>query len=687
MKYLSLFDDFTKVDESYNFDSDSLLEAKINQMSSLRENCMAAWDFSEFKNFFGGSLNENSSEEENHLLLEQAYYTYELGVLYEHNQDWFGTKGEIFFLESQNIPEGYVVLFKNNRLHIIKESTLERLMNNSELILEGFWDIVSSVGNFVKSSVKAVGNAVNKYVIQPVKAAAAYVGKKVAQAWDMLSSGAKAVWDFSKKIVSAIVTFIKENPLTAMGILLQIVATVISFFPAAGTTISAILNTIAGGITVYEGVVNVIDSGKSMKDAQGIPNIIKGGAKLVLGTASLLIGINDLITAAAKALPGMGSIGIALKTSVISWSKNFSATAFGAVATIGVGKTLGCSKWLGEFFATLCEKAPFMAKIGTNNKVLDTGKEILAKGADAVLDKGKEAVLDHEEYQEEWDQTINEDNSGGWGFGDLVINFLAYIGKSCFGWLYNTIVAGIAGIGKVINGLMELPGRITRGIDDFKKNHSSSFIGGIISGALSNAVKPASTCAQKFIDGYIKPKVKPVTGWMISLGKRNQAISKKIDGNKGLKSPVAGIKEQGPNKIVPIKVVISAKDKEAIKKIGVTGTKTLVKAGGGSEKILDKMKKTQDEFKKKFPAVSKLKGTWGQSPTGKSTYTYQSKEAAGTVTLFNDGKYTVISGPNKKARGEFQADKAVKLNAPKEGWKKNESGFNYLTSFDAFLAS
>jgi hypothetical protein len=177
MKYLSLFDDFTKVDESYNFDSDSLLEAKINQMSSLRENCMAAWDFSEFKNFFGGSLNENSSEEENHLLLEQAYYTYELGVLYEHNQNWFNSEGEISYLKNENTPEGYVVLFKNNGLHIVKESTLERLMNNSELILEGFW---SGVGDFIKSSVKAVGNVVNKYVIQPVKAAVAYVGKKVA---------------------------------------------------------------------------------------------------------------------------------------------------------------------------------------------------------------------------------------------------------------------------------------------------------------------------------------------------------------------------------------------------------------------------------------------------------------------------------------------------------------------------
>ena len=132
---------------------------------------------------------------------------------------------------------------------------------------------------------------------------------------------------------------------------------------------------------------------------------------------------------------------------------------------------------------------------------------------------------------------------------------------------------------------------------------------------------------------------------------------------------------------------VTPPSKTSIKKIGVTGTATLVKAGGGSEKLLDTLKKSQGEFKKKFPAVTKLKGTWGQSPSGKATYTYKSKEAEGTVTLFNDGKYTVISGPNKKSRGEFQADKGVNLNAPKDGWKKNESGFNYLTSFDTFLAS
>ena len=689
MRYLSLFDDFTKVDESYNFDSDGLLEAKINQMSSLRENCMAAWDFSEFKNFFGGSLNENNTDKENEVLLEKAYSTYELGVLYENNQDWFNSKEEIFFLSGENIEEGHVVLFKNNRLHIIKESTLERLKDNSELILEGFF---GAIGDFVVGAAKGAKNAFNKYVVQPVKKAVAYVGKKAVQAWDTLSAGARAVWEFSKKIISAIGVFIKENPLTAIGIGLQILASIVSFIPAFGNAAAGVLSAIAGAITIIEAVQNIYAATKDIGAADKVKNIIKGGAKLVFGAVELILGIKDTITAVADAVPGAAMIGVTLKTGVISWGTKFNTKAFSAtIAGTGTGKIIGCSEWLGEFFTTLCKEAPFMAKIGKEGtkvgKVLKTGTELLAKGGNAGIASGKEAVLDHEEYHEEWNETINEAEGGSWGFGELLINFLVYVGKSCFGWLYDTVVAGIGLIGKAINGLLEIPGKITRAIDSFKKNYSGSAVGGIISSALSSAVRPLTNCAQKFVDVYVKPKVKPVTGWMTSLGKRNNEIWKKVQGNDKLKSPVGGIKEQSGPKIPAKKLDITTKDKTAIKKIGVTGTATLVKAGGGSEKLLDKLKKSQGEFTKKFPAVSKLKGTWGQSPSGKATYTYQSKEAAGTVTLFNDGKYTVISGPNKKARGDFQAAKAVKLNAPKEGWKKNESGFNYLTSFDAFLAS
>lgn len=678
MRYLSLFDNFDKVEESFNFDSDNVLEAKLNQMSMLRENCMAAWDFSGFKDFFGASLNESNSEEENQYLLEKAYYTYELGVLYEDKKDWFTSKGNIIYLEDKESEEGNIILFKDNQLHIISESSFTKLQNNTELLLEGWWD---STVNFVSGVAKDVKGAWNKYVAEPVTKAAKYVGGKISQAWDALSSGAKAVWEFSKKIISAIGTFIKENPLTAIGIALQIIGTILSFIPVANF-LSPILAMIAGGITVYEGITNLLKAGKEAAGAKKVGDIVKGGGKIVFGSASLLLGIKDLVASASEALPGMGSVGIAIKTGVTSWATKFSGTAFGSVASVGIGKALGCSSWLGEFFASLCEKAPFMAKIGTNSKVLDTGKKILTKGADAGLDAAKEEILDHEEYIPEWDETINEDAGGSWGFGELVINFMVYVGKSCFSWIYDIVVGAISGFGKIINGLLGLPGKISAGISRFKKEQGGSFIGGIISSALSSAVKPMTDVGQKFIDVYIKPKVEPVTNWMTSLGKRNVEIAKKINANPKLKSPVAGVKQQGPPKIEVKKVEITSADKANIKKIGTAGVATIVKAGGGSEKVLDKMKKNQGEFTKKFPGVSKLNGTWGQSKSGESTYTYKSKMAGGSVTLFKNSAYYVLDGPNKGLKGDFKStDKGVNLKKPKSGWKKEiKESLIYLKS-------
>jgi ElaB/YqjD/DUF883 family membrane-anchored ribosome-binding protein len=693
MKYLSLFNDFDKVEESFNFDADNVLEAKLNQMSMLRENCMASWDFSIFKNFFGGSLNENNSDEENQYLLEKAYYTYELGVLYENKKDWFESKGNVLYLKDNSIAEGHVVLFKNDKLHIITEGTFDKLQDKADLLLEGFWsDTWNATTKFVSGVADDIKKVVNTYVVEPVKKAAEYVSDKVGKAWDALSSGAKAVWDFSKQIISAIGTFIKENPLTALGILIQIIGTILSFIPIA-QFLAPVCAMIAGGITVVEGVMNLITASKDAAGAKTVGGIVKGGGKIIFGSASLLLGIKDLVSAAAEALPGMGAVGIAIKTSVVSWSTKFSATAFGSVASVGIGKSLGCSKWLGEFFATLCEKAPFMSKLkdlGADatkvQKAVQTGTKITAKGADAALDKGKEYVLDHEEYNEEWDETINEDDNGGWGFGELVVNFLAYVGKSCFGWLYDVVIGAISGIGKVINGLLDLPGKITRGIDKFKKEQGGSFVGGIISGALSSAVRPMSSCAQRFIDEYVKPKVTPTTNWMSALGKRNATITKKIAENANLKSPVDGVKQQGPQKVEVKKVELSSSDKAGIKKIGTTGIATIVKAGGASQKILDKMKNNQGEFKKEFPGVSKLNGTWGQSKSGEATFTYKSKTAGGNITLFKNARYYVLDGPNKTLKGDFKStDKGVNLKKPKEGWKKEvKESLVYLKSQKMF---
>ena len=699
MKYISLFDDFTKVEESYSFDNDSLLESKLNQMNSLKENCMAAWDFGTFSDFFNGFINESVSDAERGILLEKAYYTYELGVLYEHNKDWFNSGDNIYYLEdnSNDVPRS--ILFKDNRLYIISGETITKLREGLEILNESWLgDLVDGAANLIGKGVSVVKSAVKKYVVEPVKKAAAYVGDKLSQAWDALSSGAKAVWEFAKKIASAIASFITEDPINAIAIGLMIISGIISFIPAAGTVIGPVLMVIAGVLQLYTGAKDLIKASKEVGAAEKVIDIVKGGTKIVFGSAGLLLGIKDIITSAAAALPGMGSTGVAIKASVTSWAKNFSKTAFGAPASKGIGAALGCSAWVAEFFSTLCLNAPFMKKFVTiaadgskviNKKWLDVGTKIAnagaGKGVEAVTatDKKQNASLDLDSYNNH----LDEDKGGGsWGFGELVVNFLAYIGRACFSWLFKVITGALSGIGKIINGIMDLPSRITRGIDSFRKEYGSSFIGGILSGALATFVRPFSNVGAKVIDKYVKPIVKPITGWMIDLGKKDATIAAKIKQNPKLaKPPIPGVKDPGKVTIPERKVEITAKDRAAIKKIGVTGVKTMVKAGGGSEKMVEKIKKSQDEFKKKFPGVSKEKGSWGQSPSGKATYTIKSKEAEGSVTLFNDGKYTVITGPNKKARGEFKADKGLKLMEPKDGWKKKNESRRYVLSIDSFI--
>lgn len=681
MRYVSLYEQFNI--EQLNFYHEDLFESQVNEMMMLRENCMASWDIDRFFKFFtGSSINENNLNEDESLLLEKAYYAYEVGTLYEHKKEWFETKGDVTYLVDESSDESRVILFKNNKLHIISKKALD-LVSNNESLNEGFFD---SVGDFLGNQFKKVKNAAKKYIIEPVKKASSYVAKGISVAWDALSSGAKKVWEFSKKIVSAVVIFVKENPLTAIGILLQIIGTILSFIPVV-SFLSPTFSLLAGGITVYEGVTNIIKASKEVGNADKVLDIVKGSAKIVLGSASLILGIKDLMEAAADALPGYGSVGIAIKGSVISWSNNFTKTALGGVAAAGVGKALGCSKWIGEFFQTLCEKAPFMAKLsgktitaGGEEIIKDTTKvvKVGSKIADKGLEKAEEVVLDSYNAND-----IYEEESS-WGFKDLLINLMSYVGKSCFSWLYDTIISGISGVGAAIKGLLNLPSKISQSISKFKDTQGSSFIGGIISGALSSAVKPMSDCASRFVNEYIKPKVDPVVGWMTSLGKNNERISKLIEGNKELKSPVPGVKKQGPLPIKKENIEITSSDKSNIKKIGTSGTETLVKSGGGSEKILDKIKNAKNEFTEKFPAVSKLNGTWGQSPSGKATYTYKSKKAGGSVTLFNDGKYTVISGPNKGHKDEFEADKEIRLKKPKEGWKNNESN-NYILAFNNFV--
>jgi len=654
-KYISLFDDFSSMDESYYFDDESLLESKINQMNSVKENCMAAWEFSDFSDFFGQFINENASLEEREMMLNEAYCTYELGLMHEHHQSWFDGNENVYYLDdpSGKIPKAFLV--KENVFYMISQESMEMLKSGKipSIINEGIMDYLGGFGNKLKG-------AYNKYVAEPVKKAAIYVGGKLVKAWDALSSGAKAVWNFCKKIASSVAAFFKEDPATAIGIVCSIIGAVLGGIPGVGGAIGAVFIMIGGGLGMYTGGRDILAGSKIVGKADKAMNIVKGTAKLILGSVSMLLGIKDVITAPANVAPGTGAASLVFNKTTKAWAEKFTKAAITNPTNKGLAGALGASTQTTNY------------NVGKTTDVDDDKKK----------SKKQNAGFDTNTYSGE----INE-AEGGWGFTDFFIPLLSYVGRTCFSFIYKIIVGAISGIGKLINGVLEIPKMLTRGVDDFSKKYGSSVVGGMISAHLKIFVKPAAMVAGKFVDGYIKPKVQPITNWMVALGKRDADIGKKIKENPGLaKSPVPGVKEEKITIPKPKeKFEVSGSDKVALKKIGNKGDKALVKAGGGSPKMLEKMKKVQGEFKKKFPSVTKLKGSWGSSPSGRATFTYKDKKANGYVTLFNDGKYTVIDGPNKKMRGDFSSKgDRIKLDPPKGGFKNNESR-NYVLSISSFL--
>ena len=248
MRYLSLFDDFSKVDESYNFDSDSMLESKINQMLSLTTNgCAAGFTLNEFKELFrSDSLIESQGYDESEALLEKAYSVYEIGMLQEARSHWFDenkpqiyehSRGVISYLEF----EGNILLFKDGEAFMVNERSLNMIHDQDQSINEDLFDLVigdklyewSWGDNPLVNGIKGAAKWANTNIVQPaVKIVKTYVVDPLKSAWDALSSGARKVYEFAKKILSAIGTFVKDNMADIffyISVALQVIAGIVSF--------------------------------------------------------------------------------------------------------------------------------------------------------------------------------------------------------------------------------------------------------------------------------------------------------------------------------------------------------------------------------------------------------------------------------------------------------------------------
>ena len=534
MIHLSLFDDFSKVEESFNFDNSQLFESKINQMFSLIENNnMVAWSINQFKDFFGGKIFEGHTEEESNLLLEKAYFNYEMGMLYEARSEWFDRekdlyefgRGAISYLKSDN---GYYLLFKNGKGFMVSEKSMEMLNNKENLILEGWFD---NAWNWAGSKLNQAKAWTQKNVIEPIKTNIVDpVVNKTKEIWGMVSDGAKKVWEFSKQIISATLEFLKENwtdILFYISLVLQVIAGIVSFIPLAGQALGPILLIIAGAIQVSIGGADIFKGFKIIKEApfdpeeKGAAEFIKGGAKLFGGAISMLLGIYEVSTSAKAAVPAAGAADAAVGGATKTWVKTTVKSLKSTKSYVAMFKTV--VEWITSKITGLATKA--VTAVGAKEVVKVATKET-SKAVSKLA--GKKIG----EYA-----------------NNAIVPVICMAGSYGMSWIMETILKAAAGAGNIFDSMLLMPKKISSSISNFQKNYTGSWIGRTIGSALSGFVKPAVDVVGKFTEDKIRPLTKPVTDWLTSLPEANKFTKDRVEKEKQLYACLTGSPIPNPGEV------------------------------------------------------------------------------------------------------------------------------------------
>jgi len=437
-----------------------------NDPFSLKENVMAKLEMKEFSNLFNNSLFESDSDG---LLLEKAYSAYELGLLYENRKDWFEDNEQIYMIESGE----YNLLFKNDSLFFVSGSTLRMLK-------EGWgWSDVSAAWNRVKSSATAA--------INTAKTAA-------TKTWEVISDGAKKVWEFAKRITSAVVEF-AGDPFTAAAIFLQLMSAIVSFIPAAGQAIGPFCLALAGAIEVYVGTTKIrkawkkfsnieisqASSGSASITAAASTSFMQGIPYLVAGSASILLGLNDVLTAPKAAIPGAGATSTALRATSAKWSSSFA----GQMAHTGehfiinvAGK--GASK-LGPVLT------------GPISKIMGNGGSGLAATAVSVV--------------------------------------MLKVGKSILGSFFDAVLNGMASIASAFSYVLSLPTKASEMMEKLIAAAESP-ISKILISPLKNIINPVVKFLGKLLDTYIRPMVDGFSGYLKAIVKNRKVLESYADQTK-----------------------------------------------------------------------------------------------------------------------------------------------------------
>jgi len=459
---------------------------------SLKENVMAKLEMKEFSNLFGSSIFESSSDP---LLLEKAYSTYELGLLYENRRDWFEDNDQIYILES----EDYNLLFKNESLFFISGPTLKLLKE------EWSWKDVESSWNSIKSSASV---AMNK-----VEAA----NQKV---WNAMSAGAKEVWEFNKRIVLAAVEFVKNDPLTCAAIFLQLLSAIVAFIPTAGQATGPIFLALAGIIEVYVGTTKIAKAWKKFSNievtqqSKAITSFAEGAPYLVAGSTSILLGLNDVLSAPKAAFPGAGATSTALRATSTKWSSSFAGQLAGGAE---------------HFVANVAGKGASKvgpSLVGPISKFMKKGGSGLAATAVSVI-------------------------------------FLK-VGKSVLGSFFDAVLNGLANVGSAFSFVLSLPTKASEMMEKLIAAAQTP-ISKILISPLKNIINPVVKFLGKLLDTYIKPMVDGFTEYIKVVIKNRKTLEAYGDATKV--SDTQPLVKSQVGKIKPKTAEVSKEDLNKIKKI------------------------------------------------------------------------------------------------------------------------
>lgn len=471
--------------------------SRINEeFGKLSENVMIKLTMTEFSNMFGSRIFESESD---NMLLEKSYAMYELGMLYESRKDWFADDEKILMLES----ESGTVLFKNGSAFIIDNYTMQALN-------EGIADDISAAWEKVKSNAKSAVDLTKS---------------RSSDVWNSISDGAKKVYAFTKKIVSALAEMASSTDFwTTIAIVLQLCAGFVPFFPAVGTALGPILLGVAGGIEIGVGTVKMKHAWNDFSEID-ISNVQKAKKSLaaglpymIAGTCSIVLGLNDLIMSPTAAAPGSSVQSIAKGKMAEAWAKSY-AHQFAH----------GVEHFLSNIVTGIAAKA--------GSKSLPAIAAFMGQGGSAAA------------------ATITS------------LIFLS-VGEGFLGKVFDGIIFAGEKIGELFNFLLSLPEKFASAMANFVKSATSP-AAKIISEALAPFIGPALDAIKKLVNNYIKPIVQPMTNFLTTMASQHKEVSGALDklASSGLMGPIPKAISVGVHIAKGKPAEVNSKDVGQIKKL------------------------------------------------------------------------------------------------------------------------